>query len=327
MVPPAARIVTGRAALKDTAPAYHAYDACVEPSLQIRAPEAGDLEAVLDVVVARDIADLGEPDYTLEDLRHDWEEPEIDLARDAWVALADGGPIAGYALLRGEEAMVLVHPDHEGRGIGRALHDRLVERAREVGARTLRQEASADNAGTRALLEAAGWRATERYWRMRLELPDAPAAPEWPPGVAAAAFVPGEDDAPVHALIEEAFAEIPGNVARSLPEWQAWTRRPGFEPGLSTVVREGGELVGAAMCWRWPDGTGFVGQLAVPRAHRGRGLGRTLLQASFAAFGAGGLTAAVLGVHAANRAGVSLYESVGMRPVFVVDRFELPLAA
>ena len=299
----------------------------MEPSVQIRAPEAGDLEAVLDVIVARDIVDLGEPDYTLEDLAHDWEEPEVDLARDAWVALPDGGSIAGYALLRGEEAMVLVHPDHEGRGIGRALHDRLLERARERGTRMLRQEASADNPGTRALLEAAGWRATERYWRMRVELDAAPPAPAWPSGVAARPFAPGEDDASVHALVEEAFAEIPGNVARTLPEWQAWTRRPGFEPGLSTVIEEGGELVGAAMCWGWPEGVGFVGQLAVSRAHRGRGLGRALLQASFAAFGAGGLTAAVLGVHAANRAGVSLYESVGMRPMFVVDRFELRLAA
>lgn len=299
----------------------------MEPSVQIRAPQAGDLEAVLDVIVARDIVDLGEPDYTLDDLAHDWEEAEVDLARDAWVALPDGESIAGYALLRGEEAMVLVHPEHEGRGIGRALHDRLLERARERGARTLRQEASAANPGTRALLEAAGWRATERYWRMRVDFDDAPGAPAWPAGATARPFAPGQDDAPVHALIEEAFAEIPGNVARTLPEWQAWMRRPGFEPGLSTVVEDGGELVGAAMCWRWPEGVGFVGQLAVARDHRGRGLGRALLGASFAAFGAAGLTGAVLGVHAENRAGVSLYESVGMRPAFVVDRFELRLAA
>ena len=300
----------------------------MEPSVQIRAPQAGDLEAVLDVIVARDIVDLGEPDYTLEDLAHDWEEPEVDLARDAWVALPDGGSIAGYALLRGEEAVVLVHPDHEGRGIGRALHDRLLERARERGTRMLRQEASADNPGTRALLEAAGWRATERYWRMRVELDDTPPAPAWPAGAVARPFALGADDASVHALIEEAFAEIPGNVARTLSRVAGVDAAAGLRTG---PVRRWSRT--AASWWaRRCAGAGRRGSASSAssrcRAPTGAAAwaGRCSRPASRPS-DAGGLTAAVLGVHAANRAGVSLYESVGMRPVFVVDRFELRLAA
>ena len=75
------------------------------------------------------------------------------------------------------------------------------------------------------------------------------------------------------------------------------------------------------------EGSGFVAQLAVARPHRGRGLGRALLLASLGAFHTRGLVRAELGVHARNRTGVALYESVGMRPAFVVDRYERRLDA
>jgi ribosomal protein S18 acetylase RimI-like enzyme len=71
----------------------------------------------------------------------------------------------------------------------------------------------------------------------------------------------------------------------------------------------------------------YLEELYVVPERRGRGLGRALLLASLGAFRARGLARAELGVHARNRTGVALYESVGMRPVFVVDRYERRLDA
>jgi hypothetical protein len=59
---------------------------------------------VLAVIVARDVADLGAPDFTLDDLLEEWGEPDFSLADDAW--LAEHGEIAAYAALRGKEQLV-----------------------------------------------------------------------------------------------------------------------------------------------------------------------------------------------------------------------------
>ena len=293
--------------------------------VEIRAPVPGDLEAVHAVIMARDVADLGHPDYTLDDVREDWEG--ADLARDAWVAIPPGGRIAGYAFLRDEDALVVTHPDAEGRGIGRGLHDRLVARARERGARVLRQEVSADCDPARRLLEGAGWRATGRYWRMQVALSERPPAPAWPSGVRVGSLDLDDDLEAVHALIEAAFTEVPDHVPRGLEERRAWLERPGFEAALSPVARVDRDIAGAALCWRWEEGYGFVSHLAVARDQRGQGLGRALLAAAFGGFHDAGLTAAVLGVHTANRSALSLYESVGMAPAFVIDRYRLALGA
>ena len=287
----------------------------------VRAPSADDLEAVLELVLARDIADLGRPDYTLEDLRADW--ADADLARDAWVAEAGGEGIAGYAILDGRRATVLVHPGAEGRGIGAELLGCVLARARERGEAELQQEVAEGNVAARRLREAAGWRPTRGYWRMAMEVAAPPPGPAWPAGVSTRPVRPGPDDVAVHALISTAFAEIPGETPRSLEEWRARSvGRPDFDASLCTVAEADGAPAGVVLCEAWEEGIGFVSHLAVERAHRGRGLGRALLVASLGAFHARGLARAELGVNAHNRAGVALYESVGMRPAFVVDRYE-----
>ncbi len=67
-------------------------------------------------------------------------------------------------------------------------------------------------------------------------------------------------------------------------------------------------------------------QLAVAARARGRGHGRALLLAAFAAFREAGLTAAVLSVHGRNRSAARLYESVGMRTEWEAERWEKRLA-
>src|SRR5687767_5064405 len=113
-------------------------DATLPSDHLIRAPTEADAEAVLAVIVARDVADIGRPDFTLEDLRADWATPGLELARDAWVVEDTAGAIVATAQLLGDDALVYVHPEACGHGIGTALRALAEERARERGTAVVR---------------------------------------------------------------------------------------------------------------------------------------------------------------------------------------------
>jgi hypothetical protein len=57
--------------------------------MRFRPPGPEDAPAVAEVMVARDLADLGRPDYTLEDLRDEWAGSDVDLEEDGVVAETD----------------------------------------------------------------------------------------------------------------------------------------------------------------------------------------------------------------------------------------------
>src|SRR3954469_15452744 len=129
---------------------------------RLRPPADADAEAVLGVILARDVADLGVPDFTLEDLRADWTSPGVTLEHDARVA-GRNGTVSGYAVLLGDDAVVIVHPDDEGHGNGTALRLWAEARAAERGTTVRRQFACGANAAARAHLRAAGYRAAQHY--------------------------------------------------------------------------------------------------------------------------------------------------------------------
>jgi mycothiol synthase len=276
-----------------------------------RSAEPGDAEGILAVGIARDIEDLGYPDYDLDDVRE-----ELAEAREALV-VTEGEGIVAYAFLEGAGARVAVHPDACGNGIGTWMLGWVEAHSRGV----VRQGAAGSNDAARRLLEEAGYRAEQHYWRMVRDLGGNPvAAVPWPDRVSARAYEPGADDSAAHALVENTFADIPGNVSRGLDEWRAHAvGRVQFAPELSTVA---GDFAGIALCERWDDGQGYVAYLATARAWRGLGLGRALLATSLKKMRAAGLERAVLSVNARNDSATRLYESVGMRVGSRSDRYE-----
>jgi GNAT superfamily N-acetyltransferase len=290
----------------------------------MRPPTDADAGAVLDVIVACDIAELGAPDFTLADLRADWSAPGIELEHDARVTEAADGTIAAYALVtRTDDAFVLVRPDATGRGLGTLLRRWAEARAAERGVAVLRQYAYGTSAAARALLRAAGYEVSQVYFRLRAELATVPAAPP----ARLRTFAPGDEPA-VHALVEEAFAEIEGNTPQTLAAFRAATvDKDGWDPSLWLLLEDDEGLAGVALGERWPGGGGFVAYLAVARRARGRGYGRTLLLALFGAFKRANLVFAELSVHGRNRGALNLYRSAGMEPVFETERWEKAIAA
>lgn len=88
--------------------------------------------------------------------------PYLEAGR-CWVALANG-TIQGFAALDAASASIwalFVDPGAEGRGIGRALLDRLVLAARQLGLSALTLETAPDTRAEHVYL-AAGWSVASR---------------------------------------------------------------------------------------------------------------------------------------------------------------------
>jgi mycothiol synthase len=283
--------------------------------MRLRAPRRDEAEAVHAVILARDVADIGRSDYSVQDVRADWELPSVELERDVFVVEDDDGTLIGWADIGEWSARVAVHPDHEGRGVGTLLRGAVEARTRERGFPVCQQVIPA-NAAAVAHLRAAGYEPIQSHQRMRAplgDLPAAPAAPVW-------RFDLEAEGRAMHELFEEAFAQIPNNEPRSYESWYSDVSTRS-EPMFRLALDDAHGLVGLAIGERWEDGAGYIAQLAVAR--RGHGHGRTLLLALIDAFRAAGLRTAELSVAGTNVPATGLYESVGLRPDFRIERWQL----
>ncbi len=125
----------------------------------------------------------------------------------------------------------------------------------------------------------------------------------------------------VHAIVEAAFADDPGENTEPFEQWAAeHATGPAYDPTLWLLARDGGVPVGA-LTGSAGDDVGWVDYLAVLGSHRGRGIGSALLRRAFATFADRGLPRVRLNVDAENVTGATaVYERVGMR---VVNRWDL----
>lgn len=92
---------------------------------------------------------------------------------ELWVVEAPLGQIAGYAVVwcigdYGELANLAVRADVRGKGVGAALLDHVLDRARQRGVHEMFLEVRASNRGAVALYESRGFRQVavrKRYYR------------------------------------------------------------------------------------------------------------------------------------------------------------------
>jgi ribosomal protein S18 acetylase RimI-like enzyme len=255
-----------------------------------------DVPAAFAVSEAVAVALHGQADTTVEHLRVAWDYGH------AWVALDAADRVVGYATLEDGYVEVWPHP-----AAGAEVADALLDAVSRRGG-ALETIVPAAAAALVALYRGRGWVQTREVLRMEIEVSDRPQAAVWPPAVRVRTY--HDDDArDVHALLEAAFQ---GNAEEVPPfaRWHPWmTQDPGFDAGVWFLAEAGAELAGACLCWS----EGWIKDLAVRPAWRGRGLGEALLRQAFAEFHRRGLATVGLKVDADNPTGaVRLYERVGM---------------
>jgi mycothiol synthase len=310
-----------------------------------RRPTLDDVPAILAVVHASDIAAVGAPDFSADDVAEALTGPGADPALDSWLALAGDGEVVGWGYLenpaRGPRDFVevYVHPDRglpAQRPLLNLLLARVAERAAATGRESLTARAGAIPTERHWIdvLTGAGFAFVKRYARMRRTLAGVdPTPPPPPPGVTIRP-IGRYDDADLrlmHRIIQEAFADTPDHQRIGYPDWR---EQIGAQPGVSWdewfLADVDGVAAGALQSadQALDQNEGWVKMLGVLRAYRRRGVGAALLRHAFARYAAKGRTYAGLGVDLANPTeAVRLYLDVGLVPLYEADMFEWTVPA
>jgi mycothiol synthase len=259
-----------------------------------------DLDAVLALQRAWNEAVYGDPRTTREMLAAHWPHG------GHWVVEAGPGVVDGYGVVdSGGGFEVWVSPgvavDATGRELVLAIEEHHPGRLETVVPAWAR--------GLGRLLDRLGFELVTEVLEMAVELLPPLPEPGWPAGVRLRPFDAERDAADVHACLVEAFAGSDERVA-PFEEWLPWLLGdPSYDPALVFVAEQDGRIAGIAQCWI----EGFVKDLAVRPAYRGRGLGQALLRAAFAEFARRGVAQVRLKVDADNPTGaVRIYRRLGM---------------
>jgi len=65
-------------------------------SYTLRAATRAEAQAIAEVIIASDIAELGAAEYSVEDVLDDWKRAGFTLETDAQVAVTTEGQVVGY---------------------------------------------------------------------------------------------------------------------------------------------------------------------------------------------------------------------------------------
>jgi mycothiol synthase len=295
------------------------------------ATPVSDAQAVLRMQHAHQLAVLDRTDATLDDIRGQLTDPDLDPASP--VVLDDAGRVVGCGMVfHGSsdhvELDVVVDPDG-GEGLFVELLRSALELAgagaRARGHRQVRADQGCyrQDTVTAEHLAGAGFSPATSFHRLRRELDDAVEV-HVPDGV----VVQREDDETdvtlrrAHRLHMSTFAGHFGFEARPYEQWLAAHRaRSGTGPLWFAEV-DGSDVAFLHETDQFLEDqdAGYVWRLGVESSARGRGVAKALLLSAFAGMRERGRTSALLHVDAANATGATrLYEAVGMRPVVVID--------
>jgi mycothiol synthase len=276
----------------------------------IRDARADDVDAIYDLLTARSRAAFGVSQVQ-------WDEVARNLRMDgneSWVAVEDGS-VVGHAQLNSAHDLALAAVDPQ-------VNDALLAHAEAAARRRnfdfLTVYAVAEDEPLWALAERSGFahdRDVLRMWRpLDGDLP----RPSWPDDVTVRSF-DAADGEHVKALLDASYAGWDDAYAvRPYDDWLAFmTDHDEFDPALWFLVERNAKLVACALHWKEHQRRGWVKDIVVADAERGRGLGKALLHHAFRVYADRGVERVGLKVDSSNPTGApQLYEKVG----FVIDQ-------
>ncbi len=281
----------------------------------VRTVQEGDLPAIRAVMEASLAVD-GIPGFTATDIDRAIDRLPADPGCAA-VAEVDG-TIVGYAIPGHDD--LTVHPDHRRRGHGRALVPAAIDIARAMGHRMLLLHVPTHLEASVSFARALGFAYHSSLWLFELSPDVAVASPEWPDGYVARPFDRDEDLGRYVALMNATFADHPTPVAWSQAVVARVHGLPSFHPEDVRIVVPAGQpdrpvAFSRVEVWSGTGSapTGWINQIGVLPADRGRGLGRALLRWGVGHLRTRGAGPVQLAVEALNDRALELYRRHGFR--------------
>ena len=315
---------------------------------QLRHVTHDDLLAVAELLNTCAINETGAPDTNTNLILSDWTGPSFDLASSVRVAETVDGQIVGYVEVWDSDPMPVsiwvwgrVHPDFEGLGIGTAMMDWVEERLQQTLMRVPNELRVVYRSGglkthvpSIQFLEDRGMKLVRYFWRMLVDLEEAPPQPIWPIGITLQTLQELNDLKSVYRAFDDAFQDHWGYVKQPedemISEWEHWISSDvEFDPAQWYLAMDGEEIAGFCLCrrreWADPD-MGWINILGVRRPWRRKGLGLAMLHFAFREFHLRGKLRAGLGVDAGSLTGATrLYEKAGMHIAREIYTYEKEL--
>jgi ribosomal protein S18 acetylase RimI-like enzyme len=283
------------------------------------------------------------------DLETQFDDPWSNPETDSVVGFTPGGELVafGRCFVHPEPAREArcflwpyLHPDHRSEALEDAVFGWLMARGRErLHSAPAHLERSL-RMGTRdtlqrniALLERHAFTPVRYFYRMRRDLSQPIPEGPLPEGLTLRRYSKDIDQAMLDTF-NEAFQDHWGFEKVIREDWEKFfIGRESFRPDLSLAVLHGDDVVGisynvvsAEDNKRNGRQEGTIGDLAVRRAWRKRGIASALICESMRLFRADGLDYAELGVDTENPTGaLGLYEKLGFTPVKRFIMFDKPL--
>ncbi len=212
-----------------------------------------------------------------------------------------GADLVGYATPGDGTAELVVAPAARRRGVGRGLLSALDADA---------VWAHGDLPAAQALASSAGLRRGRVLWQLRRDLRRPLPAVEWPAGVTARTFRPGQDEAGWLALNAAAFSHHPEQGRWQAADLAGREAAPWFDPAGFFLAERDGRLVG----FHWTKVEGGLGEVyvvGVDPGAAGGGLGRALTLRGLHHLADLGVPTVLLYVDDDNPRAMALYEHLG----------------
>ena len=214
------------------------------------------------------------------------------------IRVVDGG----FALIDGQHADVVVHPDHRGKGLGRQLATEVTEGgAREAWSH-------ADHPAAAHLAEELGWRRERELWVMRRAAADLP--PVTGSDVRISTYTP-EWVGELLRVNAAAFAAHPEQGAMDAADLEARMAEPWFDDRDLLLATEGDRLLGFHWTKVHSATLGEVYVVGIDPAAQGRGLGKLLTTAGLHHLAERGVDEILLYVESDNAPAIALYSGLG----------------
>jgi mycothiol synthase len=303
---------------------------------QARPYTDADLAAVCDLLNACDVVDQQDDNYSLEDLRIEFDHPKLDKTRDLRVWLDEAGqPVAfGQIWINVLSDCIdggfywRVHPDHRGQGLEEALFTWATARLREAGQEhslppRIRSGSREERPYYQDVLTAQGMKIVRYFFTMERPLDEPIPDPQLPAGYTLGHSTPADVTAWVDAF-NQSFIDHWNHHPITAEEHEHWLTSENYRPEQDLIaVAPDGTVAAFAFCGinreyneRNNAREGWVHMLGTRRGHRQIGLGRAMLLAGLHRLRADGMAVAKLGVDAENPSGaLGLYERTGFRRI------------